>query len=570
MARTRPPAAPQPSAQAPAPRAGGATYRWPTIAELWTFLGFALPALAALLVPMPSVDLAYQLRAGADILATGSIPSVDTWTFTVAGTPWVDQQWGAQVLLAAVYQAAGWTGLALLRAALVAVAFGLLQATLRAMGCAQRPAALLALGAFVVAAPALALRAQLFAIVLFVLALYVIAGRRAHPRRLWFLPLIAVVWANVHGTFPILLVVVGLGWLDELVRRRLAAAALRAAPKGFQPPPDPGAAARLFGSTGIAILGAASALATLLNPFGVEAWWYVVRLARNPEISQGISEWQPPSPVDPAGAIFYASLVIAALVVILRIRADGNRVRLPILAPTAALLAFGALGVLTGRGLAWWAFVLPLGTSTLAHDVGLTRYLPRILRPIGTLLTGPAPTRSDGAPTSTGAAGAARPRASRGSPLNFAVGTVLVLAAVALLPLWRPLGTAGVPIGTLSFAPQGIAAELRTLVEDGDIQRRVWQPQVWGSWLEYAVPQARYVADSRVELFPLEVWRDVNQVANGRDDWLGVLDRADVTVLVLTADETARLSDALTASSRWGPRYADQDGSIWVLLATKG
>ena len=56
---------------------------------------------------MSTVDLTYQLRAGAEILDTGAIPSVDTWTFTAAGLPWVDQQWGAQVVLVA-RRAAGW------------------------------------------------------------------------------------------------------------------------------------------------------------------------------------------------------------------------------------------------------------------------------------------------------------------------------------------------------------------------------------------------------------------------------------------------------------------------------
>ena len=87
-----------------APAITRARTRWPSLGELWTFLGVALPALAALLVPMPAVDLAYQLRAGASILAGEGIPTVDTWTFTVAGTPWLDQQWGAQVLLAGVFQ----------------------------------------------------------------------------------------------------------------------------------------------------------------------------------------------------------------------------------------------------------------------------------------------------------------------------------------------------------------------------------------------------------------------------------------------------------------------------------
>ena len=166
-----------------APNRPARSYRWPTIGELWTFLGFALPALAALLVPMPAVDLTYQLRAGGYILAFGQIPAFDTWTFTADGQPWVDQQWGAQAILAAVFEAAGWTGLAILRATLVATAFALVQATLRTMGCAQRPAALLALGSFAIAAPALALRPQLFGLVLFAASLYVVTDRRAHPRR---------------------------------------------------------------------------------------------------------------------------------------------------------------------------------------------------------------------------------------------------------------------------------------------------------------------------------------------------------------------------------------------------
>lgn len=543
------------------------SYRWPTIGELWTFLGFALPALAALLVPMPAVDLAYQLRAGAEILATGAIPTIDTWTFTVNGQPWLDQQWGAQVLLALVFQAAGWTGLAILRAALVAIAFALVQATLRSMGCAQRPAALLALGSFAVAAPALALRPQLFAIVLFAASMYVVADRRAHPRRLWLLPVFAAAWANLHGTFPLILILVGLGWLDELTRRRLARAARLAAPKGFQPPPDPSAASRLRGSTGIALLGAVTAIATLATPFGIEAWWYVVRLASNPEVSAGISEWRPPSPVDPAGAVFYVSLLVAAVVLALRVRADGNRVGLPILAPVTTLLGFGLLGIVTGRGLAWWALALPVAGASLAHDASLTRLLPRFLAPIGKLLSGPRPVRADGSPVPPGATGATRARP--GSPLNFVVGVVLALAAVALLPLWRPLGPAGVPAGTLSYAPQGIAAELRTLAAPGILRHpvRVWAPQAWGSWIEFALPESRLAVDSRVELFPAALWSDVAHVASGGPETLAILEHYLVDAVVVPRDAASRaLFDALNGTASWANRYTDDDVDLFVRL----
>ena len=68
--------------------------------RLWVFLAVALPVVASLLASMSTVDLTYHLRAGAEILSTRAVPSVDTWTFTAAGHPWVDQQWGAQAVFA--------------------------------------------------------------------------------------------------------------------------------------------------------------------------------------------------------------------------------------------------------------------------------------------------------------------------------------------------------------------------------------------------------------------------------------------------------------------------------------
>ncbi|MEO7230627.1 MAG: hypothetical protein ABIZ30_08560, partial [Candidatus Limnocylindrales bacterium] len=175
----------------------------PTLGELWTFLAVALPVLAALIATLPTVDLAYQLRAGAEILDGQGIPSSDTWTFTAAGLPWLDQQWGAQVALAAVFQATGWTGLAIIRAALVGLISGLVLIAIRgrAPGIRPRTAALLTLLAFVVTAPALALRPQLLGMALFAATLVIASRRVSHPRLAWLFPVIAVAWANIHGSF---------------------------------------------------------------------------------------------------------------------------------------------------------------------------------------------------------------------------------------------------------------------------------------------------------------------------------------------------------------------------------
>ena len=526
--------------------------RWPSLGQLWAFLAVALPVLAALLAPMSTVDLTYHLRAGADILAGHGIPTTDSWTFTIAGDPWLDQQWGAQVLLAGVYQAAGWTGLALLRAALVGLTFGLLLATIRsawsrasvrsggsAIASSARTATLVVLVAFAVAAPGLALRPQLFGIALFAATALVLAERATHPRRLWLIPVFAAAWANLHGSFPLVVVLVGLAWLDEI-------AFLREPPPPGQPPrrlPQ-----RLLGSTGLAIIGAASALATLATPFGIDGWRYIENLARNRAISQQVSEWRPPSPLDLAAAPFYLSLLVAVGVLAFRFRSDGRRPPARFLAPIVTLVVFGLLGVATGRGLAWWALTAPVAIVSLQPGLRL------------------ADVRVPGLPKVQVRARTAREASAseeRRSPLNAAVMGVLILASVALLPLWRPLGPAGVPNALLSQAPQQLTARLRSFAPDLDQPFRVWAPQTWASWLEFAVPNALVAVDSRIELYPAELWAEAQEVATGTGDWQGVLAGHGFPIVVV-APEQAGLDRALEQSGAWSPIYHDTDGAIWI------
>jgi mannose/fructose/N-acetylgalactosamine-specific phosphotransferase system component IIC len=109
-----------------------------SIDAVWTAVAVALPAFAALLAPLSTVDLAYQVRTGDLILAGRAIPSVDPFTFSAAGLPWTVQQWGAAVLLAAGFSPAGWAGLLVLRAVIVGAIFALVLVACRASGASGR------------------------------------------------------------------------------------------------------------------------------------------------------------------------------------------------------------------------------------------------------------------------------------------------------------------------------------------------------------------------------------------------------------------------------------------------
>jgi hypothetical protein len=465
-----------------------------SFSRLWLFLAVALPVLAALIAPMSTVDLTYHLRAGSEILTTGRIPTSDTWTFTAAGLPWVDQQWGAQALFAMTERVGGWTGIVLLRAALTGVIFACLYLVGRRYGLGSRTAGLLALAAFLVASPAMAMRPQLLGMACFALLLLLVADRRAHPSRLWLAPIVIAVWANLHGSFILGPAVLGLAWLED-VHDRIP---------------------RPHRALGIAIVGVGAAC---LTPFGPFVWAYAAGLSTNPEVTARIAEWQPTSIRTVPGLLFYAS-VLAVVILIAR---RGRQVPWPTL---AMLTTFMLVGAYAERGVAWW----PLAAVAAIAGAGLV----------------PSPAELTSEPSSM-------------RRLNLVVAGAVIVAAIAAMPLWRPLDSrTGIPSGMLTDAPPGVTAELRDLGRPGE---HVFHPQRWGSWFEYAIPDRLTAVDSRIEFFPAEIWRAYEQVATGSAGWQERLEAWDVATVVVEPRDTAFAARLVDAG--WREAHRDEDALLF-------
>jgi hypothetical protein len=145
---------------------------------------------------------------------------------------------------------------------------------------------------------------------------------------------------------------------------------------------------------------------------------------------------------------------------------------------------------------------------------------------------------------------------------------VLVIFAVALLPVLRPTGPAGVPVLALSDAPQGIAAQLRHFLDRRQLDpgAHVWAPQVWGSFLEWAVPELRVGIDSRIELFPPPVLADADEIARAGTGWLSTLEVRHVDALILPAgaNDAAHVRALQAPGSPWRLVYSDDDGMLWM------
>src|SRR3954462_11269478 len=71
-------------------------------------------------------DTMWQVTIGRWILDHGTVPTVDVYSFTMRGQPWISTQWLAQVAYAGAFARAGWAGPVVLASFCIAATFALL------------------------------------------------------------------------------------------------------------------------------------------------------------------------------------------------------------------------------------------------------------------------------------------------------------------------------------------------------------------------------------------------------------------------------------------------------------
>jgi hypothetical protein len=301
-----------------------------SLVATWGAVAVLVPTAVTAFIPTQALDLAYQLRAGAEMMASRDLMRTDTFTYTVHGAPWLNQQWGAQILLASAHPGDGWLGLGLVRVVAVAVTMFLVFRSCRSLGAGVRVAAGMTVAAWFVAATTIAqLRPQTFAIVLFASSAWLVVTRTRGRRRLWLVPLITVLWVNVHGSFPLVLVWLGVAMIDDLAGGRRGDALVTAS------------------------IAAVSVVAMSVNPFGLEIVTYVADLVTDPVVSERVGEWGAPSLTTLTGLLFWTSLAGVVLVVARR------HARLSV-GSMVGLAVFAVGAIVAVRGVVWWALAVPI------------------------------------------------------------------------------------------------------------------------------------------------------------------------------------------------------------------
>jgi hypothetical protein len=301
-------------------------------ALLWLGLVLCVGLAIAFLLPVTPQDYWWYLRIGRDTVTAGALPRIDTLSSSQAGSPMVNISWGAAVLFWLIYRLGGLTLSVLVRGVLVTAAYALVWLTARRLGAGRIGAAALLLLAVLASSNNWSVRPQLFAYPLFALALYLLYRWQNGDRKAaWWLPLISLVWVNLHGSFIILILLSG--------------------------------AALVFGRGDKRRLGLAFAgilLATLVNPGGSGAWTTAFDLLSLPA-QQFSAEWHPPVNSGWQMNIFFLWLLAFPLLAVFSPR-KLDRLE------WSWFLGFGFLALWGERYVIWFVFILAVLSAILLAD----------------------------------------------------------------------------------------------------------------------------------------------------------------------------------------------------------
>ncbi len=448
-------------------------------------------------------DLPRHLLMGRYIVETRSIPRVEMFSYLYAGLPYVAHEWFADVVYYLAYWSLGLGGVVLVTALLIASTFSVLYSAV--VSRTQEPLLTLFLVAWGAACSYWhwVARPHLFSM-LFLSIWLVMVDRIARGRRvrLWLLPALMAIWANTHAEFVagfLVLLAYLAGWVWIWLRERSDA--------------DAAVLRNLALTTGL------SAVASLLNPFGMDAWRTVLAYLTNNQLMSTILEARAPDFSSSAFAAEFSLMIFALLILGLR------KGRVP---PAHAILlaGFTALALRSGRNIHLYSIVAPFALAGPLVDIAETGFLRRL------------------------AAGFARVEAQ----LRGAVWPVLTVLVCAALLVTGRIGA------DYKFDPTIFPVESMHWLRANPQSGRMFNDFLWGGYLVWNLwPSQQDFIDSQMDTTGAAT-RQYLTVQNLESGWQSVLDRYQVAWAIVPINSP--LSHQLVAD---GWRVLHQDTTAIIL-----
>lgn len=485
-----------------------------TLDHLWIATMLALTTLFIAVLPLPPNDLWWHMAAGRTMIETRSLVTTNMWAFTrPADAPYVFQSWLSEIIMFLLWQIGDVPFLTLARTLVIVGTLGLVAWHAYRRTGNGRAVALAVFAVVMMSHNNWTFRPQTLALVPAALTLVILGevlDGRARLRWLAALPVIMLVWVNMHGSFILGGVVLGLAALATL------ASSLRHNAS--------------WQTTRALFLTLATTLgAMLINPLGLGIVTYLRMMLGNNALQDYFVEWQPTTvDLNLGGTGFWFFATVFALAALMALGPQRPR-----LVDVLWYVALGWLALGGFRYVMWFALAtLPLLASQLAPLLG-------------------KPTTRPAAPFFT-----------------LAYGGLIAAAVIATLPWFGPGRYLNAP---QLFAREG---QYRWLLSNTTpigatnwlvqhpIEGRFWTDMSYSSYTIWQIPTKQVFADLRVELFPIQIWDEYFAISAGGQQGMQLLDTYHITHLLIDTTTQADLRAALLSRPGWCEVYHDGEAAI--------
>jgi len=443
-------------------------------------------------------DTGWHIRTGEWILAHGRVPHRDIFSFTRPDQTWYAWEWLSDVLMGWLHRVGGMQGVLLGAIVLLCVTFALLyRLVLLKSGSALFAFVLTAIAAGGSSIHWLA-RPHLFTMLLLIVFYSILEDGRM--RLLFILPVVAVLWTNLHGGFLVGILLVGAYAGGELIGALLAR--------------ESGARHAAFGRSWRYGLAAAGCLAaSLINPYGWRLHAHLLRFLASPAYFQNIAEFASIGFRHPLAGFFEVMLLLGVAAAFWHL--SQRR-----FVPALLLVGYAHLALLSIRNIPLFMIVAapPVGAALAAwlNSFPLNALSRRI------------------------SAAAAGPHWHVAGPAAVAILGIIMYGAAPSVLFQATYDSHAFPVAAL--------APLRNT-------DRIFTSDTWGGYLIYRRYPAKVFVDGRSDFYGPEFEDQYAHISGVRYDWQAILAGYGVDTVLLAVDSP--LSGALKVSPAWRAVYDD-------------
>jgi len=269
-------------------------------------------------------DLSWHLKTGQLILEKLSIPKIDWYSHTMSNFAWVDHEWLSEILLYKGYQIFGFLGLAIAFSLIAISVFFFLIPRVAGKNTALEIKVLAGSLAVITSTFFLGIRPQVFTLLGLTLVLLVLTKLKENQnsKTLIFLPLIFLLWVNMHGGFAIGIGVLVLYLIVEGLKIRHLTSNIQHLTSNIQSKETQwvkkSETLTKKGWSRLSKFSIISVLVTLVNPYGPRIFIELKRTFTDSYGPQIIQEWLSPNFKGLCGILLAIYFIILVEIMILR------------------------------------------------------------------------------------------------------------------------------------------------------------------------------------------------------------------------------------------------------------